>query len=1627
MSDVTTPDQQIAIVGMAALMPGAGDLESYWRNLVDGVDAITDVPEHRWDDEFYDPEQAHRADRMYCRRGGFVDEYATFEPLKFGVMPASVHEIEPDQLITLEVAAKAIDDAGGPDRLPSGERVGVILGRGGILSPAQARYAQRVRMSSQVISILRELVPDVDPARLEMLRKKFDERLGPYQPEGTIGLVPNLAASRVANRLNLRGPAYTLDAACASSLIAVDQGITELQNGRLDAVLAGGVHHVHDISFWSVFNQLRALSRQGEIRPFDANADGLLIGEGTGIVVLKRYADALRDGDRVYAVIRGSGVSSDGKSASMFNPAVSGQVLAIQRAWAAAGLDPTAPDAVGMLEAHGTGTPTGDAAELTTVGQTFGAYRGGPKPVIGSVKSMIGHTMPAAGIAGLIKSTLAVHRGMLLPTLHCDNPRAEMAGTRFAPITEARPWESDGPRRAAVNAFGFGGINAHVIIEQVADRSGVALPVTGLTGAGGKVVVDEPDQVLWLAAPTPAALTELLAADDVTVRRLGAERAQAAPGPVGAADRVRLGIVNPSDKLLTVARKTVARGQAWRGGRDIWFSPDPLLAGGGKLISVFPGLEAEFAPRTADLAAHFGLPDRPWSMADLGQHGAGLIEVGKMLHEALRRMRIEPDAVAGHSIGEWTAAAVSGQADGASMDEFLAAFSAESVKITGYVFAAVATAADQVTPLLGDFPGVVLSHDNAPAQCVVNGPETEVDRLVEVLRGRNVFCQKLPFESAFHTPIFGDGLRSIGDALGRLKVRPSNRPIWSGTLAGPFPDEPAEIQQVFIRHMMEPVWFRQTVAAMYDAGFRVFLQVGAGQLASLIDDNLRGKDHLAIPVNVAHRGGLNQLRRVATALWVEGGAPDLRVLDSTGGRTPAAKSTVGSGKRGPTIKLDLGGPLVRLGEDAAGMLGVSAAGAGPAAPAPAAPLAAQPAATAPVTGETGAALAALQQLAGHSRAAAELAALLRDTAQGTANVLAAAGGTAAPTRPGTTPPVRPGTAVPNRPGVPTARPATGVPTRPGVPAAPPVRPTAAGPVPPVRPATSPAAPVRPGTVPAAPVRPTAGPAVPAVPVRPVATPAARNVAAPAAVARPGAAPAREVGRVTLRVSIETMPYLLDHCFFVQPDDWPDVEDRWPVVPATALVQHMMDAAEQLLPGQRVIAVHDAKFNRWLIAEPAQDVEITVREAGDNRYTCAIGTYARATVEMAAGYPAPTEQPWTHDPATERPTTLPADEMYAERLMFHGPQFQGVTKIHAIGDMHVRGEVTAPVPPGALLDNALQVIGNWLITTQPVRTVALPVGLRNVQFFGPPPPPGRAFECVARVRSIDDGQLVADTQLSYQGRVWAQINGAVDRRFDSHPQARIAERFPEKYPMSLFQPEGWTMAFDCWTDLVTRGMAARGILGGAANAEYEKQPAKTRKQWMLGRIAAKDAVRSRLWEDGHTDIYPIELTVGNDPDGRPFVKARQGRGWRDCDVSLAHCQEIGVAIAKPRTPGEPVGGPGVGIDVAELGDLPAGCVLDPAETALLDSLAGRDAAARQLWSTRFRAAREAVGKAEGVGPAGGNRPIRVRSATDEASTVEVDGRTYRVGHREVDNPADLPPRRYVVAWTWGPEPATAPSP
>ena len=265
--------EPVAIVGMAAVFPGAPDLRTYWSNLERGVDAVGEVPADRLDPIFLES--------FTCKRGGFIAP--TFDPIAFGIMPIAAASAEPDQLLALQVAAAALDDAGGAIERA---RTAVILGRGGYLTPGMARLANRVRSTQQLVTTLAELLPDLDAATIERIRDAFRARAGESGGEASIGLVPNLAASRIANRLDLRGPAYTIDAACASSLLAIDQGCRELADRRCDAVVAGGVHVCHDVTLWSVFSELGALSKSSAIRPFDRRADGIVIGEGAGIVVL---------------------------------------------------------------------------------------------------------------------------------------------------------------------------------------------------------------------------------------------------------------------------------------------------------------------------------------------------------------------------------------------------------------------------------------------------------------------------------------------------------------------------------------------------------------------------------------------------------------------------------------------------------------------------------------------------------------------------------------------------------------------------------------------------------------------------------------------------------------------------------------------------------------------------------------------------------------------------------------------------------------------------------------------------------------------------------------------------------------------------------------------------------------------------------------------------------------------------------------------------------------------------------------------------------------------------------------------------------------------------------------------
>ncbi len=860
----------IAMVGMACLFPGAQDLQTYWANILSGVDAITEVPEARWPAEYYD-EHSSRVDRFYCRHGGFIDELAYVDPLALGVMPNAVDSMEPDQLLALKVGMAALADAGCHAGTFNQDKAGVIIGRGNYVGSGMLRLEQHVRLVPQIMTTLAECFPQMDAKVRTGIEEKLHAQLTYYGPDVAAGLIPNLMASRLAHKLDWHGPAYTVDAACASSLLAVEQACDALKHGMADLMLVGGVHVTHDLTFWATFCQLGALSRHGKIRPLSAAADGLLAGEGLGMVVLKRLADAEAAGDRIYAVIEGVGSSSDGRHGSLLAPSVEGQMLALQRAWSQTG---RARHALGLMEAHGTGTPAGDAAELTTLARFFGTGDSGPDMVVGSVKSMIGHTMPAAGMAGLIKAALSVYHGQLPPTLHCEKPHPLLASTRFKTLSHAEDWALPAKERiAAVNAFGFGGINTHVVIR------GQDEAVTGLA------------DVWLLSASSPEELLQRL------------DRGER-DGLLHARGPCRLALLAQDARTLATARKVILGAKPWHGRQHVFFSPHGLLQNGAKPVFVFPGVDSRFAPRTEGLATWLGRPLPAYCheldpSRELLPVVVGLLGFNRYMADCLHKMGVEPAAVAGHSVGEWSAMLASGMLDQSLSDQANATLDFSAVQFPDVFFLAASCDVETLTACMHGLKGIDISHDNCPHQVIACGQREAIDVLMQRLSELGIMFQKLPFVSGFHSSLFSDYMGWYRDFFGQAELSDPAWPVWSATLCQPFPEDLEARRHLALEHLLRPVRFREMIEAMYAEGHRVFIQVGTGSLTGFIQDILGQRPHSVISANHDTRTGLAQLQQMAAALWVQGMAV---------GQTLLTSGTASRDGR----RLELGVPLLHL-------------------------------------------------------------------------------------------------------------------------------------------------------------------------------------------------------------------------------------------------------------------------------------------------------------------------------------------------------------------------------------------------------------------------------------------------------------------------------------------------------------------------------------------------------------------------------------------------------------------------------------------------------------------------------------------------------------------------------------------
>lgn len=455
----------IAIVGMGCIFPKAANITEYWKNIINKVDCITDIPSSHWKlEDYYNPDPK-TSDRTYCKRGGFLPEI-DFDPFEFGLPPNILEVTDVSQLLSLVVAKQAMEDAGyGESRPFDRSKTGVILGIGGgqkLITPLTARLQFPIWKRVLKSSGLSESETQTIIEKIKLAYIGWEENSFP-------GMLGNVIAGRIANRLDLGGINCVVDAACASSLAALQMAASELASYRSDMMITGGVDTDNSIFMYMCFSKTPAFSKQQQIRPFDRQSDGMLIGEGIGMIVLKRLEDAKRDGDRIYATIRGIGTSSDGKHKSIYAPHASGQAIALRRAYTEAGFSPAS---VGLIEAHGTGTVAGDPIEFVGLQQVFSENNSKKQSIaLGSVKSQIGHTKAAAGIASLIKVALSLHHKILPPTLNIKeaNPKLQIENSPFYLNTETLPWFSTNditPRRAGVSSFGFGGTNFHVALEE---------------------------------------------------------------------------------------------------------------------------------------------------------------------------------------------------------------------------------------------------------------------------------------------------------------------------------------------------------------------------------------------------------------------------------------------------------------------------------------------------------------------------------------------------------------------------------------------------------------------------------------------------------------------------------------------------------------------------------------------------------------------------------------------------------------------------------------------------------------------------------------------------------------------------------------------------------------------------------------------------------------------------------------------------------------------------------------------------------------------------------------------------------------------------------------------------------
>ncbi|MFI6047797.1 SDR family NAD(P)-dependent oxidoreductase [Nocardia sp. NPDC051321] len=877
----------IAIIGMSGLLPNAHNHREYWQNIVDGVDCTTEVPTSRWSlDDYFDADQ-DAPDKTYSRRGAFLPDIE-FDPLEFGLPPNQLEVTSTMQTLSLGVARDLLIDAGAVDSTwydPG--RTGVVLGTTG---PVPLMHPLAARLSTPVLKEAARSV-GLSDNDADAIADKFVAAFAPWEANSFPGLLANITAGRVANRLGLGGINCTVDAACAASLAALRTAIAELQDGRADMMITGGVDTENTIFIYMCFSKVGALSSSGQISPFASDANGTLLGEGITMLALRRLEDARRDGNRIYAVIRGLGSSSDGRAKSIYAPRAGGQRVALDRAYADAECSPAD---VALIEAHATGTPVGDKTELTALKGLLSEATSEPRfAALGSVKSQIGHTKGAAGTASLMKLAFALHQKVLPGTINVSAPNAEIApdDAPYYVNTRTRPWIRDPQRpvrRAAASAFGFGGTNFHVVLEE-ADASRDE-PVLHRTARAH----------LW-HAPDVAGLVD-------AVRSVGPVDGGDIPE-----DHARIGFVSVDDEnaehLRALAVDELVRrpdAAAWDHPEGVYFRaaalPDrkvgALFAGQGSQY-VDMGLDAALnnpavgAAFDAANAAFTGAPVRVSSVVfpppafdeetarkqetalrrtEFAQPAIGALSAGQF--QVLSGYGFRADGYLGHSFGELTALWASGALGTA---EFFELARARGVAMTPEPGVAAGTmvslgaSRETAEELVDGVDDVWICNHNAPDQVVIGGGTEGVAAVVARSAERGVATRALPVSGAFHTPYVAHAVAAFATATATVAIGVPDAPVYANTPDAHYGSDVAANRELLTEQLSKPVEFASALTAMAEAGCTVFVEFGPKQVLTSLVRRTLGDDVVAIPTDSGPIGNSDlALARAAVRLAVLG-------------------------------------------------------------------------------------------------------------------------------------------------------------------------------------------------------------------------------------------------------------------------------------------------------------------------------------------------------------------------------------------------------------------------------------------------------------------------------------------------------------------------------------------------------------------------------------------------------------------------------------------------------------------------------------------------------------------------------------------------------------------------------------